>query len=306
MARQPSKQERPRGVELQYDENGKKNGKYVDLLDVDKSIAGQNFVCISFVSPEKIVKQKEMFMFEQFLKGWGLNKSLEKFTQFLHFVSFKYHINFDDLASDLQEFAKEERGKLFGEFTIEDEYKNFLDDNEEKLEKEFDESVQFQTSTRGIKVRGVFPSQEEAELRCKMLREQDPNHEIYVGPVGTWMPWHPEAYKTGRVEYLEDELNQLMHEKQKNEKKAKEAFDERVKEARRKAIQENEKKALESGNVLTQTLNENGELVSVSDVNTTEARLQGLGSEVSSADIRRELFEGENVVLPNSRRENNE
>ena len=302
MARQPSKQERPRGVELQYDENGKKNAKYIDLLDVDKAIAGQNFVCVSFVSPEKIVKQKEIFMFEQFLKGWGLNKSLEKFTQFLHFVSFKYHLNFDDLANDLQEFAKEERGKLFGEFTLEDEYKNFLDDNEEKLEKEFDESVQFQTSTRGIKIRGVFPSQEEAELRCKMLREQDPNHEIYVGPVGTWMPWHPEAYKTGRVEYLEEELNQLMHEKQKNEKKAKEAFDERVKEARRKAIQENEKKALESGNVLTQTLNENGELVSISDLNTTESKLQGLGSEVSSADIRRELFEGENIILPNSRR----
>ena len=293
-----SKQVRPNGVDFQYDENGKKNPKYVDLLDVDKAIAGQNFVCISFVSPEKIVKQKEMFMFEQFLKGWGLNKSLEKFTQFLHFISFKYHLNFDDVSADLQEFAKEEKGKLFGEFTVEDEYKNFLDDNEERLEKEFDQSVQFQTSTRGIKVRGVFPSQEEAELRCKMLREQDPNHEIYVGPVGTWMPWHPEAYKTGRVEYLEDELNQLMHEKQKNEKKAKESFDERVKEARRKAIQENEKKALESGNVLTQTLNEKGELVSVSDVNTTEARLQGLGSEVSSADIRRELFEGDNIVVP--------
>ena len=28
-----------------------------------------------------------------------------------------------------------------------------------------------------------------------------------------WMPWNPEAYKTGRVEYLEDELNQLMAEK---------------------------------------------------------------------------------------------
>ncbi len=37
-------------------------------------------------------------------------------------------------------------------------------------------------------------------MRCKLLREVDPNHNVYVGPVGMWMPWEPEAYKTGRVE----------------------------------------------------------------------------------------------------------
>ena len=56
-----------------------------------------------------------------------------------------------------------------------------------------------------------------ALLDCKLLREVDPNHNVYVGPVGMWMPWEPEAYKTGRVEYLEEELNQLMHEKNQNE-----------------------------------------------------------------------------------------
>ena len=95
----------------------------------------------------------------------------------------------------------------------------------------------FQTNTRGIKVRGSFPNQQEAELRCKMLREIDPNHDVYVGPVGMWMPWEPEAYKTGRVEYLEDELNQLMHEKQSNENKAKMQFDARVSDAKKKAIE---------------------------------------------------------------------
>ena len=37
----------------------------------------------------------------------------------------------------------------------------------------------------------------------------DPNHDVYVGPVGVWMPFHPEAYMTGRVEHLEKELNEL-------------------------------------------------------------------------------------------------
>ena len=30
--------------------------KYVDILEEDKPIAGQKFVCVSFVSPEKILK----------------------------------------------------------------------------------------------------------------------------------------------------------------------------------------------------------------------------------------------------------
>ena len=97
----------------------------------------------------------------------------------------------------------------------------------------------FQTSVRGLKVRGVFSTQQEAELRCKLLREIDPNHNVYVGPVGMWMPWEPEAYKTGRVEYLEEELNQLMSEKNKNEAAAKQEFEKRVRESKRKAIEEN-------------------------------------------------------------------
>ena len=68
--------------------NGKNNPKYVDLLEEDKPLAGQKFVCVSFVSPENIIKQKQIFFFEQFLKKWDLNKSMEKYVQFLNFVSF--------------------------------------------------------------------------------------------------------------------------------------------------------------------------------------------------------------------------
>ena len=39
--------------------NGRPNPKYIDLCDEDQSIAGQKFVCMSFVSPEKIIMKKE-------------------------------------------------------------------------------------------------------------------------------------------------------------------------------------------------------------------------------------------------------
>ena len=273
--------------------------KYVDLLDEDKPIAGQKFVCLSFISPEKILKQKEHFYFDKFLKHFDFNKSMEKFNQFLNFLSFKYNLKQDLIQEDFQEYLKEEREKLFFS-TLEDDYKTFLEQREEELEKEFNAIHNFQTNTRGIKVRGSFASQEEAELRCKMIREFDPNHDVYVGPVGVWVPFHPEAYRTGRVEYLEEELNRLMSEKTKNEKFAKDNFEQRVKDAKRAAIQENIEKAEKYGNKLTQAIDEDGELVAASDMtNITEDNIRNTVSdsgEVTSADIRRELFEGDNII----------
>ena len=287
--------ERNPHVEYKNNLDGSENPKYIDLLDEDKSIAGQKFACISFISPDKIIRQKDMFFFEEFLKQFDLNKSLEKFTQFLNYISFKYHVDFDKMTKDLEEFVKEEKANLH-KTTLDDEYKNFIDAHEEKLEEKYKENYGFQTSTRGLKIRGVYPNQQEAELRCKMLRELDPHHDVYVGPVGMWVPWEPEAYKTGRVEYLEEELNQLMNEKQKNEKTAKMEFDKRVKESKEKAMEENRKKAEESGNVLTQTITKDGELVNIKNLNTTEMNLLENGEEVSDETIRKQLFEGDDIV----------
>jgi len=282
----------PKGVTIRQLNDGSINPKYVDLLDEDKAIAGQKYCCVSFISPENILKQKNEYLFEEFVKGWDMNKSLEKFTHFMSFISYKHNISFDKLQKDFEEFCKEEKDNLFST-TLSDEYKTFLDNNEERLNNVFDEQNQFQTSVRGIKVRGSFASLQEAELRAKLLREADPSHDVYTGCVGIWMPFHPEAYKTGRVEYLENELNQLMHEKKNNETKAKEHFDERVEAAKKQAMADNENKALESGNVLTQTLDEQGNLVSVKDISTFD---NNLGENVSVTDIRKELFEDENVV----------
>ena len=167
----------------------------------------RNLVCVSFISPENILKQKNHYFFEKFLEDFDFTKSVEKFSQFLNFVSFKYSIPFEKLMDDYQEYLKSEKDTFETNY-VRDQYKNFLDRREEELDNKFSKEHEFQTNTRGLKVRGSYATQEEAELRCKLLREVDPNHNVYVGPVGMWMPWEPEAYKTGRVEYLEDQLNQ--------------------------------------------------------------------------------------------------
>jgi len=269
-----------------------KSKKLVDLLDEDKPIAEQKFVCLSFISPENEIQNKDRFFFSEFLKSYDFTKSMEKFNTFLNFVSFKYNIKMDELTEEFSSFVESEKATLYQ--NVEGDYRTFMDRRETELNELYQEAHSFQTSVRGIKVRGVFPTQGEAELRCKMIREVDPNHDVYVGPVGLWVPFHPEAYKTGNVQYLEKELNELMHEKKKNEDNAKQEFEKRVKDTKLKAIQENVEKAKQSNNRLTQTINEKGELVSIQNMNSQE---KNLGVNATMEEIRKEMFEGENVIL---------
>ena len=270
-------------------EDGSENPKYVDLLTEDKPISGQKFVCVSFVSPENILKQKNEYYFQEFLKEYEFSKSVQKYTQFLNFMSYKYNLKFESLMVDFQEFIKSEKDTITENY-VRDEYNNFLDKHEERLEDEFNTANAFQTSTRGLKVRGSFSTMEEAEIRCKLLREIDPNHNVYVGQVGMWMPWEPESYKTGRVEYLEEELNQLMSEKEQNEKAAKQQFEKRILETKKEAIEENKKLAKKYNNKLTQNIDEDGNLVGVN--NTIDSKFN---EKTTSEEIRHELFETENV-----------
>ena len=281
-------------------ENGQSTPKYVDVLDEDKAISGQKFVCVSFLSPDKILTQKDQFFFQEFIKFYDFQQSLKKYQNFLHFLSYKHNLSFDKLVADFEDFVKDQKDNLLNNTSIRDEYQNFMDAKEDDLEKEFSRQHNFQTSVRGLKVRGSFGTQEEAELRCKMLREVDPHHDIFVGPVGTWMPWEPQAYKTGKVEYIQDELNQLMHEKVNNEDKAKQEFESRVRDAKRKAIEENKKIAERENMKLTQDIDEDGNLVGTK-TNTIEKSL-GEKETVTSADIEKELFEGENIVLGKDRK----
>ena len=251
--------------------SGKLNQRYVDLLNEDPVIPSQQYGCYSFVSPENIIKQKNLFLFEKFVKQWEYSKSLSVFSDFMQFLAFKYNLNGENVLNDLVEFCKEEENVLKRE-DIEADYKHFLDKNEDRLTQQYNQENKFQTSVRGFINRGNFTTPEEAEQYAKELRDRDPNHDIFVGRNFVWTPMDPDAYKTGRIEFLEEELNQLHHEKLKNEKRAKEEFEKRLYDAKRKAIQDNIEKAKQSGNKLTQTMDEEGNLIGVRETVNFDAR----------------------------------
>ena len=232
---------------------------HVDLLDEDNTIAGQKFCCLSFVSPEKIIQRYDDFKFSKFIDQYEYERTADIYIRFLQYMSYKYDVAFNDMVSDLAEFREAEKEKLQGAMCS-GHYKTFVEQNEDALLAEFNKNNKFQTAVRGLKVRGSFDTLEEAQNRAEWLRKRDKHHSIYVGQVGVWMPYHPEAYRTGKVEHLEQELNTLMHEKHKNESEAKEHFDARVTAAKQKAIEENMAKAEATGNKLTQRQDETGEL----------------------------------------------
>ena len=68
---------------------------------------------------------------------------MEKFTQFINYVSFKHSISFDALNKDLEEFVKSERDSIV-KTSLSDEYKTYIDNNEERLQAEFDIINEFQ------------------------------------------------------------------------------------------------------------------------------------------------------------------
>ena len=216
------------------------SGKEVleDYLEVDTPVPGQNYVCVSFVSPESVVKDKEVFMFNKYMKQQcaefekEIEEIMEKASDDLKnkirnklVNSLKYHLKYD--YSGFKE-------KL-------DDFKYKFND---ELTTEFEKLSDYKTSVRGVKVRGVYSTYPEAEKRAKYLQRTDRSFHVFVGQVGYWLPWDPCADHVQNEEYLEEELNTLMKEYKENEVR-KDMFYEEQKREKKKAAMEERLKAEE-------------------------------------------------------------
>lgn len=54
-----------------------------DFLNVDAPIRGQEFVCLSFLSPEKVLEKKDLFFFQKFMKFYEAKIRFEMLEKFL-------------------------------------------------------------------------------------------------------------------------------------------------------------------------------------------------------------------------------
>jgi len=95
---------------------------------------------------------------------------------------------------------------------------------------------------RGIKIRGVFDSMEEAQKRCEQIRKFDSNFHVFVGEVGKWLPWNDNPENAKEEDYANKELNKLMKDYLSEQNKAKEYHELRKQDMVAKALKELEDK----------------------------------------------------------------
>lgn len=174
--------------------------KEIDYLDEDKPIRGQNYVCLSFISPEDIIRNKEVYYLEKYLTKF----STDVVNLFDNLI-----LKYPDQA-DLIKLIRENHQHLFDGEDLERDFKFFKQHSAEKVEAEYLEKNNFQTSVRGIKVRGVFETLKEAQVRAELLRRTGDKFDIFVGQVGVWCPWSPNPEDIQEQEYAEAQLNTLV------------------------------------------------------------------------------------------------
>lgn len=188
------------------------NEEKIDYLEVDDSIPGQNYVCLSFVSPDDLIDSKEAFKVSKFLQSICKEKDM-------------------DFKSTM------------------DKYTDFCYKFSDNLQKDFDEQNNFKTNIRGLKVRGTYNTRDEAEKRAKKLQGIDSDFHVFVGQVGYWLPWDPNADKIEDEEFINSQLNDMMEKYKENSINKDIFYDEqkreKVKAAKEEALRKKKEQMLE-------------------------------------------------------------
>lgn len=240
-----------------------------DFLDEDPEIQGQKWALVSFLSPERVLEEKTHFFFRKFLEDYELKWKTTRLEAWMTEQLLKINDDITVAANELRkkdlnkeadeveakrlsvaEFAKEfqefcrKEFKSLNELKMREEFEDFLFKNQEKLEDDFHAKKDFQTTIRGIKVRGVYATEGEAAARARRLQKTDKLFNIYAASVGKWTPWDPDPSKIANQEYAQEQLNTLMKKYHENSD-ARDAFYEDQKKQRLAKA-----KAAESGKAL--------------------------------------------------------
>ena len=89
-----------------------------------------------------ILKKREVYLFDRFVKEFDFTKSMDKFAGFLNYMAYVYTLNVEDVFEKFNSYVKEEKSTL-KENGVDDDWKNFLDKNEDKYNEEFNREHSF-------------------------------------------------------------------------------------------------------------------------------------------------------------------
>lgn len=214
-----------------------------DFLEVDRPIPGQNFACLSFVSPDKVLARKDEWVFYHYFQE-RLDMYLKTVGDQIEDILMKSTDNKVDIAQvvKLKKFIDKtlKQDKVKPE-AFHEVLEDFVSREGKELHTRFDETNNFQTSVRGIKVRGVYDTYKEADVRAKVLQRMDQSFNVFVGQVGYWLPWDPESNNIENQEYMNSDLNRLVKEYKDNEVKKDIFYQEQTRERKKEAMSVSER-----------------------------------------------------------------
>ena len=179
-------------------------------MEVDPPIPGQNYVCLSFVSPEDTIKKRSLFEVRQFI---------ESVFARVHVTDAEAEADLDKKASKIVSFDQ-----LKGALTM-DGYLDYAVKHEAANEKLFNEQNDYKTSARGVKVRGTFDTLKEAQRKAKVLQSRDPTFNVFVGAMGYWLPWDPNPDNVENQEFANQQLNEIIKKYKENKQSKDEVWE---------------------------------------------------------------------------------
>lgn len=188
-----------------------------DYLEEDPSIRNQQYVCLSFLNPEEVLKDKESYFISEFME-----KYVERNNELLQGLETMFPEKKDELRS-----IREQYNVFFDVEKIDQEYRAFKVQNDSRISSKYMQENKLVNCVRGVKVRGSYETLQEAQIRAEVLKRKDNDkHNIYIAQVGCWCPLsaNPDEIDT---EYNETQLNTLMKEYNKNQEQSANFFNER-------------------------------------------------------------------------------
>jgi hypothetical protein len=227
----------------------KNSNEEEDFLSEDPIIPGQKYCIISFLSPEKVLKDKQLFFVEEFIKDYDMQWKTKYLEKYVADTVNSFNSKVEDFAkqfdasgnAEMVELCRNSRLRV-DQFIMEYQavleknrkelkysnvssaWKDFMYKNKAELEDKFFAENDFRTTVRGVKMRGSFDTAKEATLRAERLRKKFPRDNLYIGEVGKWLPWDPEPHEVAEQDYGNDQLNKLMKRYNENEEKLDEFY----------------------------------------------------------------------------------
>lgn len=83
-------------------------------------------------------------------------------------------------------------------------------------------------SQMGMKIRGCFPTKDEADQHAKVLQKTDPSVDIFLVDMYKWVLIPPDRNNIEDEHYQEEFLQNMMKQYKENQANAKQMFDDRV------------------------------------------------------------------------------